>query len=114
MHGRLMDVLAANPLAQALTPVLTPGTSLPDVDDLARTELVGELSVRSGHFRTLWSRHDVRPEHSRSTVFEHPQVGPLAGTPSAERRAFLASLASTPDSSAERTAPERKNHRTPS
>lgn len=161
IHGRLMDILAANPLAQALTPVLTPGTNLvrsifltpastaahgdwninaegtvaalralvgPDVDDPALNELVGELSVRSEHFRTLWSRHEVRPKRSGTFTFEHPQVGPLElrhekllitdtdrqtlvvyhaepGTPTAERLTLLASLASTPQPSpAERGA----------
>ncbi|MCW8384152.1 helix-turn-helix domain-containing protein [Streptomyces justiciae] len=152
--GRMMDVLAANPLAQALTPILTPGTNLvrstflapasaamyggwdvnaegmvaalralvgPDVDDPALNELVGELSVRSEHFRKLWSRHEVRPKRSGIFTFEHPQVGPLElrqekllitdtdrqtlvvyhaepGTPTAERLTLLAALASTPES----------------
>ncbi|GGN23056.1 helix-turn-helix transcriptional regulator [Streptomyces fuscichromogenes] len=168
--GRMMDVLAANPLAQALTPILTPGTNMvrslflapvsaaahggwdvnaeglvaalralvgPDVDDPALNELVGELSVRSEDFRKLWSRHEVRPKRSGTFTFEHPQVGPLQlrhekllitdadrqtlviyhadpGTPTAERLALLASLASTPNtaatpssaSPAERTAPD--------
>ncbi|MFC8427962.1 helix-turn-helix transcriptional regulator [Streptomyces sp. NPDC057253] len=152
--GRMMDVLAANPLAQALTPILTPGTNLvrstflapasaatyggwdvnaegmvaalralvgPDVDDPTLNELVGELSVRSEHFRKLWSRHEVRPKRSGAFTFEHPQVGPLElrqekllitdtdrqtlviyhaepGTPTSERLTLLAALASTPES----------------
>ena len=163
VHGRLMDILAANPLARALTPFLTPGTNLvrslfltpastaahggwdvnaegmvaalralvgPDVDDPALNELVGELSVRSEHFRKLWSRHEVRPKRSGTFTFEHPQVGPLelrhekllitdtdrqtlvvyhatAGTPTAERLALLASLTSTPEPAPiERAAPD--------
>jgi transcriptional regulator with XRE-family HTH domain len=49
----------------------------PDVDDPRLNELVGELSVRSEHFRKLWARHDVRPKRSGTTRIEHPLVGPL-------------------------------------
>ncbi|WP_243980868.1 hypothetical protein [Streptomyces sp. NEAU-YJ-81] len=82
-------VLAANPLAQALSPAHTPGTNLvrtvflepdnflvePDprqdfvaclrelagteVDDPDLEALVSELSLRSESFRRLWARHDV-------------------------------------------------------
>jgi transcriptional regulator with XRE-family HTH domain len=49
----------------------------PDVDDPRLNELVGELSVRSDHFRRLWARHDVRPKRSGVTRVDHPQLGPL-------------------------------------
>jgi transcriptional regulator with XRE-family HTH domain len=49
----------------------------PDVNDPRLNELVGELSVRSEHFRKLWARHDVRPKRSGTTRIEHPLVGPL-------------------------------------
>jgi transcriptional regulator with XRE-family HTH domain len=49
----------------------------PDVDDPRLNELVGELSVRSEHFRKLWARHDARPKRSGTTRIEHPLVGPL-------------------------------------
>jgi transcriptional regulator with XRE-family HTH domain len=48
-----------------------------DVDDPRLVELVGELSVHSERFRTLWSRHDVRPRRSRLSRLTHPQVGDL-------------------------------------
>jgi transcriptional regulator with XRE-family HTH domain len=110
VHGRYMDVLAANPLATALAPYYAKGENLvratfldprvrdmygdwehrtantvaslralvgPEVDDPRLNELVGELSVRSEHFRQLWARHDVRPKRSGTTQIEHPLVGPL-------------------------------------
>jgi transcriptional regulator with XRE-family HTH domain len=49
----------------------------PDVDDPRLNEIVGELSVRSEHFRTLWARHDARPKRSGTTRIDHPQIGPL-------------------------------------
>jgi MmyB-like transcription regulator ligand binding domain len=50
----------------------------PDVDDPPLNELVGELSVRSDHFRTLWARHDIRARTSGGTRrMHHPQVGEL-------------------------------------
>ena len=49
----------------------------PDVDDPRLNELVGQLSVRSGRFRQLWARHDVRPKRSGTTRIDHPLVGPL-------------------------------------
>ena len=111
VQGRRLDVLAANPLAMALSPQFTPGVNLlraafldpavrtlygdqwqslahntiaglraligPEVDD-PLNELVGELSVRSDHFRSLWARHDIRARISGGTrhVY-HPQVGEL-------------------------------------
>jgi transcriptional regulator with XRE-family HTH domain len=112
VQGRRLDVLAANPLATALSPQFTPGVNLlraafldpavrtlysgeweslthatiagvrallgPDVDDPLLNELVGELSVRSDHFRTLWGRHDIRARMSGGTRhMHHPQVGEL-------------------------------------
>jgi hypothetical protein len=49
----------------------------PEVDD-PLNELVGELSVRSDHFRRLWARHDIRARISggRRHMY-HPQVGEL-------------------------------------
>jgi transcriptional regulator with XRE-family HTH domain len=50
----------------------------PEVDDPLLDELVGELSVRSDHFRTLWARHDIRARISGGTRhMHHPQVGEL-------------------------------------
>jgi transcriptional regulator with XRE-family HTH domain len=78
--------------------------------------LVGELSLGSQRFRTLWARHDVKQKTSGQGLFDHPQVGPLdlryralmlpetrqtlvayyaaAGTPSEDRLRLLSSLAS--------------------
>lgn len=41
------------------------------------TELIGELSTRSEHFRTLWATHDVRLHHTGTKRFHHPDVGDL-------------------------------------
>jgi transcriptional regulator with XRE-family HTH domain len=49
----------------------------PESDDARLEELVGELSVRSEHFRRLWARHDVKPRTSGTSLLDHPQVGPL-------------------------------------
>jgi transcriptional regulator with XRE-family HTH domain len=111
VQGRRLDVLAANAIATALSPLFTPGVNLlratfletaahdlygdqweslthsaiagvwalgPEVDDPLLNELVGELSVRSDHFRGLWARHDVRARMSggRRRMY-HPEVGEL-------------------------------------
>ncbi|MFE0509888.1 helix-turn-helix domain-containing protein [Streptomyces sp. NPDC058964] len=49
----------------------------PDADDPRLRDLVGDLSVRSEHFRLLWARHDVRPRRGRVSHLTHPQVGDL-------------------------------------
>jgi transcriptional regulator with XRE-family HTH domain len=89
-------------------------------DDEEITTLVGEISVKSERFRTLWARHDVRQRAGGGVSrLEHPQVGLLelgyeklaiSGTedltlvlysaepdsPSARGLALLASLAADP------------------
>ncbi|MFD7288767.1 hypothetical protein [Streptomyces sp. NPDC059863] len=100
-------VLAANPLAQALSPAHTPGTNFlravfldpdsflvePDprqdlvacLRGLAGTEaddpdletLVSELSLRSESFRRLWARHDVRGRTNGRATITHPRGGTL-------------------------------------
>lgn len=40
-------------------------------------DLVGELSTRSDHFRTLWGRHDVWEHQSGVKRFHHHAVGDL-------------------------------------
>ncbi len=50
------------------------GTS---TDDQRFIDLVGELSLASPRFRTLWARHDVRTREGAPMVLEHPQVGQL-------------------------------------
>jgi transcriptional regulator with XRE-family HTH domain len=47
------------------------------LDDPRLAELVGELSLRSERFRTLWARQDVRQKTSGVTSLLHPQVGSL-------------------------------------
>ncbi|MFP5416136.1 MAG: helix-turn-helix domain-containing protein [Actinomycetes bacterium] len=87
--------------------------------DAGLTHLVGELSTRSDHFRTLWAAHDVRLHRTGTKRFHHPVVGDLTlafegmdltadaglrlnayvaepGTPSADAFALLASWAATP------------------
>ncbi|MDO9396777.1 MAG: helix-turn-helix transcriptional regulator, partial [Herbiconiux sp.] len=40
-------------------------------------DLVGELSIASARFRTLWARHDVRALDGGDATVEHPTVGRL-------------------------------------
>lgn len=86
--------------------------------DAGLTRLVGELSTRSDHFRTLWAAHDVRLHRTGTKRFHHPLVGDLTlvfegmdltadpglrlnayvaepGTSSADAFALLASWAAT-------------------
>jgi transcriptional regulator with XRE-family HTH domain len=46
-------------------------------DDPRVAQLVGELSLASEEFRTLWARHDVKPLSGAPTRLQHPLVGPL-------------------------------------
>ena len=48
-----------------------------DVDDPRFVELVGELSLSSERFRSLWARHDVRILEGGMALVDHPVVGPL-------------------------------------
>ena len=87
--------------------------------DTGLTRLVGELSTRSDHFRTLWAAHDVRLHRTGTKRFNHPLAGELTlayegmeltadpglrlnayvaepGTASADAFALLASWAATP------------------
>jgi transcriptional regulator with XRE-family HTH domain len=48
-----------------------------DVDDPRLMELVGELSIRSDRFRSLWARHDVRPRQGRVSRLTHPRLGDM-------------------------------------
>ncbi|GAB2961446.1 helix-turn-helix domain-containing protein [Nonomuraea fastidiosa] len=84
-----------------------------DTDDARVVELVGELSLASARFRTLWARHDVRRLEGGTAVVNHPMVGTLhlhreklpvdgvllvlyyadEGSESAEKLHILASLA---------------------
>jgi len=40
-------------------------------------ELIGELSIASKRFATLWAHYDVKHRSTGPTAFYHPQVGPL-------------------------------------
>lgn len=86
-------------------------------DDPRLLELIGELSVASARFRTLWARHDVRELSGGTTTVNHPLVGEMQlnrdklpvgdlvlvlyyadqGTASAEKLRILASLAAVSD-----------------
>ena len=110
VEDRAFDVLAANPLAIALSPRLRPGqnrlrslmldpeerefhadweaataefvaafrNSISEhITDAAILELIGELTLNSGRFRTLWARHDVRRLTGETTTVNHPQLGQL-------------------------------------
>ena len=48
-----------------------------DPYDRALSDLVGELSTRSEHFRTLWATHNVRTHDSGVKHMHHPLVGEL-------------------------------------
>lgn len=48
-----------------------------DPDDPQLIETVGELSVKSEEFRTLWARHDVRQKTRDTKRFRHRLVGEL-------------------------------------
>jgi transcriptional regulator with XRE-family HTH domain len=52
----------------------------PDTDDPALIDLVGELSLKSEHFRRLWARHDVRAKTDGVKRLIHPLVGELTVT----------------------------------
>jgi transcriptional regulator with XRE-family HTH domain len=153
VEGRYFDVLAANPLATAISPRLTAGRNRlrdvfldpaeqalypdwdlatanvvagfrksvgTDTDDPRFIELVGELSLASDRFRSLWARHDVGLYRGEAVILDHPQVGPFtlnreklaingtdgqilaiyhadAGSPNAEKLALLASYAAQPE-----------------
>ena len=62
-------------------------------------ETIGELTVASDRFATLWARRDVRAKTTGLTRFDHPEARQLLvvyhaapGSPSAERLQLLASL----------------------
>lgn len=89
------------------------------VDDPRVIDLVGELSLASADFATLWARHDVGPRTGAALTLDHPQVGelqldreklaitgthgamlviyhPRPDTDSAEKLAFLAAFTAPP------------------
>jgi len=48
--------------------------------DKALSNLIGELSTRSEHFRTWWAAHNVRFHRTGTKRFRHPVVGDLTLT----------------------------------
>jgi len=48
--------------------------------DKALSNLIGELSTRSQHFRTWWAAHNVRFHRTGTKRFHHPVVGDLTLT----------------------------------
>lgn len=86
-----------------------------DTDEARIVELVGELSLASARFRTLWARHDVHYLAGGTTSVNHPVLGelhlnrdklpvgdltlvlyyPATGSDSAEKLRVLASLTTT-------------------
>ncbi|MER7445093.1 helix-turn-helix domain-containing protein [Micromonospora avicenniae] len=107
VRDRRFDVLAANKLAMALSPLYTPGQNLvrdmfrdptvrtlfPDWAQIAAQSVAAlraEADARDpatadliaelladSQFRDLWTAHDVRPTRDEVKRFHHPVVGPL-------------------------------------
>ncbi|MFM9918620.1 helix-turn-helix transcriptional regulator [Lacisediminihabitans sp. H27-G8] len=81
----------------------------PDIDDPALTQLVGELSVRSGEFRALWGAAELPADVDSITRITHPQVGALEleterlaiGTPGGSDTRSLVILHARPGSESE-------------
>ncbi|MFC0542446.1 helix-turn-helix transcriptional regulator [Kutzneria chonburiensis] len=46
--------------------------------DPVLNELIGELSVRSTEFRTMWAAHNVKRKTHAAMTFTHPLVGEIA------------------------------------
>ena len=107
VRGPHLDVLAANRLATALSPMYAAGRNLardmfldpavrklfPDWADIA-AQTVAALRAGAGprdpevdrlvadlgvdpDFRRWWARHDVRPSRDETKHFHHPVAGPL-------------------------------------
>src|SRR4051812_9399179 len=100
-----------------------------DYDDPRMIELVGELSLKSEAFRTLWARHDIRQKRHETKRFRHPVVGELTldyesltinsapgqqlvvyqaepGSPSAHALSLLGSLTATQTAQASEAVPQ--------
>lgn len=48
-----------------------------DTNDSRFIKLVGELSLTSDRFRTLWAQQDVQAQQNWPVAIDHPLVGPL-------------------------------------
>jgi transcriptional regulator with XRE-family HTH domain len=107
VRNRRFDVLAANELALALSPLYSPGRNLvrgifldpaaralfPDWTQIAtqtaaalraeadpRDPVTAELisaMLADDFFRRVWAAHDVRPARDETKRFDHPSAGPL-------------------------------------
>jgi transcriptional regulator with XRE-family HTH domain len=85
-HNRLRDMFL-DPAEQAFYPDWEQSTVAlvagfresvgTDTDDPRLIELVGELSLASERFRTLWARHDVKSHQGASVTLDHPQLGAM-------------------------------------
>jgi transcriptional regulator with XRE-family HTH domain len=103
-----------------------------DPYDRRLTELIGELSTRSEEFRVRWAAHNVKLHRSGTKRFHHPVVGDLTfnfeafdlpadpgqrmlvyaaepGSPSHDALAMLASWISTPDTTVDVEAEQRRH-----
>jgi transcriptional regulator with XRE-family HTH domain len=49
-----------------------------ELDDPHLTELIGELSLKSEEFRTMWARHDVQDKTGGTKRFRNPIVGEIS------------------------------------
>lgn len=110
VEGRYLDVLAANPLATAISPRIAVGQNRlravfldpdeqslysdwddtsarlvagfrrsvgTDTNDARFIDLVGELSLASDRFRTLWAEQDVQPRQNWPITIDHPLIGEI-------------------------------------
>jgi transcriptional regulator with XRE-family HTH domain len=102
-----------------------------DVTDPRAVELVGELSLASARFRTLWARQDVRDVVGGTTTVHHPVVGTMrlhreklpvedvvlvayyadAGSEDADRLRLLGALARTSEDQADAARHAETPHR---
>lgn len=103
-----------------------------EAEDPRMVALIGELSMKSEHFRQLWAQQSVIAPAGGAATLRHPEVGemqlyrekyeiagtdgqilviyhPEPGTPSAESMALLGSLAATTARTPSTNEPERRS-----
>ncbi|WP_256069891.1 MULTISPECIES: helix-turn-helix domain-containing protein [unclassified Streptomyces] len=170
VQNRYLDVLAANRMAQTLSPNMRPGvnrllaafldpaeidlhedweqataaavgqlraTMGTETDDPRMVALIGELSLKSEHFRRLWARQDVVRPSGGPARMKHPQVGEIvlhreklivagtdgqtmvvyhvdAQTPAADAFALLGTLAASNEPASPEPGPASTDRSTPS
>lgn len=76
-----------------------------DANDVRAVELVGELSLASARFRSLWARHDVRRLEGGTATVNHPTVGALR----LYRESSLSATSSSSSTTPTHTATARKS-----